>query len=172
MLPEIAASINEFRAKHFRGNKVLGLHLRGLGRDASPAGALRRSSVGRGVIDYDKFVAPVDEYLGKNPDTLVFACSDSQDVIDHLSDRYGSKLLTTSAVRSGFGELHCRAGCKANQGFEFSKYQLGLDVLLDAYLLAEVDYLVHGSSNVTNYVLCLNPSLSSYYVYHDVEHVL
>ena len=168
--PGITKRIEEFYAKHFRGNKVVGLHLRGLGRDASPAGALRRATVAKGEIDYVKFVVPVDKYLDQNPGALVFACSDSQDVIDHLQHRYGSKLIATPSVRSEFGELHSRPNCEANRGFKFSRHRLGLDALLDAYLLARTDFLVHGSSNLTNYVLCLDPLLPSFYVYHDIKH--
>ncbi|MGU9956384.1 MAG: hypothetical protein ACNYPI_01685 [Arenicellales bacterium WSBS_2016_MAG_OTU3] len=56
-----------------------------------------------------------------------------------------------------------------NKGLTFSPYKLGLDVVVETYLLARTNYFVHGTSNVANFVLSVNDRLDSFYVYADVE---
>jgi len=55
-----------------------------------------------------------------------------------------------------------------NKGLSFSPYKLGLDIVMEAYLLARTDYFVHGNSNVANFVVSLNAQLRSCYVYENV----
>ena len=84
--------------------------------------------------------------------------------MNEVIQQYGDRVITFLSSRSDYGEMHIQ-GYPKNQGLVFSPYQLGEDVLLEAYLLAETDYLVHGNSNVSNFVLCKNPDLTASYIY-------
>jgi hypothetical protein len=79
--------------------------------------------------------------------------------------RYGARVLTYDSCHSELGEMHEARGAHD----EFPRYRLGEDVLVEASLLADVDYLVHGNSNVSNFVLCKNPALRSTYAFADVS---
>ena len=41
------------------------------------------------------------------------------------------------------------------------------DILIETEIMSEMDYLVHGNSNITNYVLCKNPYLKAYDIYNS-----
>lgn len=163
--PNVAEVVERFSREHFTGY-VIGLHLRGPGRlDGGTKQFKRRHKLKNGV-PFELYFGFVDRQLAQHPEARVFVCSDSQMVIDECRLKYGERVLTYSATRSDYGEMHV-----ANKTTgEYSGYKLGEDVVAEAYLLARVDYLVHGNSNVTNFVLCLNPALPSHYVYEADSH--
>jgi hypothetical protein len=161
----VQSLINDFERLYFEENEVIGLHLRGLGRNHGGALQMRAKGQSQFEIDYPRFFKFIDHRLVQQPEMKIFVCSDSQIVIDRVYDHYGDIVISYSASRSEFGEMH--ANHQNNQGLDFSPYKLGLDVLVEAYLLARTDYFVHGNSNVANFVLSLNPELESSYTYAD-----
>jgi len=168
--PHVKELIDDFVKANFSETTV-GLHLRGLGRDHGGASQLRaKASKGRSgnsnEIDYEQFFTPVDKALASSPSAKLLVCSDSQTVIDHVCEVYGERVITYGATRSAFGEMH--ANHPKNQGLTFSPYKLGLDIVVEAYLLARTDYFVHGNSNVANFVISLNDTLKAHYVYKDI----
>jgi len=165
--PYVRELIDAFVENNF-AEVTVGLHLRGLGRDHGGAGQLRAKGHKANEIDYQRFFDPVDELLQRHGTAKVLICSDSQDVIDHTVGVYGDRVITYDASRSEFGEMH--ANHPKNAGLEFSPYKLGLDIVVEAYLLSRTNYFVHGNSNVANFVISLNAQLDSTYVYQDVSH--
>lgn len=163
--PQVNEIIDRFKKEYFN-NHVIGLHLRGLGRNHGGAAQLRQQGGGVLAVDYERFFHYIDQRLSIQTDAKIFVCSDSQDVIDHVVDVYQDKVITYDATRSAFGEMHAQH--KHNSGLSFSPYKLGLDVLIEAYLLSKTSYFVHGNSNVANYVLCLDPNIEADYVYQNV----
>jgi len=164
--PTIKRLIDDFVENHFTP-EVIGLHLRGLGRDHGGAGQLREKGGSSNAVDYSRFFKQVDLAFDKMPKAKLLVCSDSQTVIDHVCETYGSRVITYGASRSPFGEMH--ASHPKNEGLSFSPYKLGLDIVVEAYLLARTDFFIHGNSNVANFVISLNDNLDTHYVYHDVE---
>jgi len=163
--PEVCKIVDAFSEKHFT-NKTVGLHLRGMGRNHGGADRLRAKAGGGQGIDYERYFNAVDKYLEKTPSAKIFACSDSQAVIDYIEQVYGDRVITYTSLRSDFGEMH--ADHPENVGLRFSPYKLGLDIVVEAYLLARTNYFVHGNSNVANFVVCLNHQLEANYVYKNV----
>jgi hypothetical protein len=144
----LAAYIAEFAIKRFSGRHVVGLHLRGSGR--IHGGAIYFSEQLRvGWPSYPAYFARVDKHL--TPDSIVLLCTDAGEVVETVTKRYGDRVVVASMILPEKGEPHL-----ANK---YAPYQLGLDVLSDAYLLAKSNVFVHGNSNVSNYVLCLAPKL-------------
>ena len=158
------AIVDAYVNSNFSG-PVVGLHLRGPGRLHGGAAELRRSysDDGQVVIPFDAYFHQVDAALDQMNDGRVFACSDSSEVIEIIQKKYGDKLITNDASRSEFGEMQ-HFGHPENEGLTFDKYNLGMDVLVEALLLSRTTYLVHGNSNVANFVLCNHPELDHYYV--------
>jgi len=159
--PAILEHIAAFRQATFR-SRMIGLHIRGPGRTAGGVPELRRRFGLSDKVPVEAFFLQVDEALRLLPDAGIFACSDSSDVITAIEARYPDRVVTYPAQRSAFGEMH--ANHSRNGGQSFDGHQLGLDVLCEALLLAQTDILVHGNSNVTNFVLCKSPQLLHAYV--------
>jgi hypothetical protein len=160
------AFIEDF-AENFFTRPVIGLHLRGAGRVHGGALEMRAMVQPDGGVPYDLYFDAVDDALETHPDALVFTCSDSLDVIAQVRRRYGDRMLVYPASRSDFGEMH--ENHPENEGRVFSPYKLGLDVVVEAHLLAKSAHFVHGNSNVANYVLCRAPDMPSTYVYQHLE---
>lgn len=86
----------------------------------------------------------------------VLVCSDSSSVIDAAHSRFGRSLITYEAQRSPFGELHHPRS--ENEGYCADPYLLGVDVIVEAHLMARCPVFIHGRSSVSNFVLCKAPS--------------
>lgn len=159
--PEVKAVIDDFVQGHFVG-PVIGAHIRGPGRLDGGSGDMRRQINPEGGVPYDVYFKAVNNALEARPSARILVCSDSSEVIERTRHAYGERVISYAASRSEFGEMH--ADHPENEGLEFSPYQLGLDVLVEAYLMARCDFLVHGNSNVANFVLSANPDLAHEYV--------
>ena len=158
--PHVRAGIEDM-ARQFRP-RMIGLHIRGPGRTDGGVPELRRSFGDGNRVPVERFFEQVEVALRLLPEAGIFACSDSSLVIADIVSRFGDRVLTWPAIRSEFGEMH--AGHAANAGQSFPPYQLGLDVLSEAYLLSRTDIFVHGNSNVANFVLSEAPTLIHAYV--------
>lgn len=153
--------VDQFQASNFR-SPVIGLHIRGQGRRDGGVSRMRKRYTSENQVPYQPFFAQTDEALRLLPSAQIFVCSDSSTVIEHVQERYGERVISWNAQRSPFGEMH--AHHSENKGLEFSPYQLGLDILVEALLLSRTDIFVHGNSNVANFVLCKSPDLIHAYV--------
>jgi hypothetical protein len=89
-------------------------------------------------------------------------------VLDEIHGRYGERVVSYPSQRSQFGEMHV-SGQRENEGQSFNRRSLGEEVLVEAYLLAGAERLIHGNSNLVNFVLCFAPHLQHDYVYRDLE---
>ncbi|NRB19355.1 MAG: hypothetical protein HRU33_17730 [Rhodobacteraceae bacterium] len=165
--PDIRALIDTFQNDHFAG-PVIGLHIRGRGRSlAGGAGLMRYLLDPSEPIPYGAYFAAVDRALLQFPQARIFACSDSTEVLERCKEHYGDRVFSYDATRSAFGEMHCTTS--QSEAVEMSPHKLGIDILIEAYGLANCDFFVHGNSNVANFVLCKSPDLPHDYVYQPVE---
>ena len=150
----VGTGIDHFATTHFRPH-MIGLHIRGSGRWHGVRPSRRRNELH--AVPVENFFCKIDEALRLLPEAGIFAASDSSDVIHAIQARYGDRVVTYPALRSAHGEMHRHH--PANNGQVFPPYRLGLDVLSEAWLLARTNFLVHGTSNVTNFVLCASPHM-------------
>jgi len=162
----IRRNIDEFEKEHFT-TYVIGLHLRGPGRLHGGTRQLKRKYVLKHGVPFGLYFGHVDAALASHPDAKIFVCSDSEMVIGECKARYGDRVLSYTATRSEFGEMHQEYRKSPEK---YSGYKLGEDVIVEGYLLSKTHYFVHGNSNVSNFVLCLNPSQESKYVYAEDPH--
>lgn len=159
---DVVEIIDAFARQHFQ-EPVIGLHIRGAGRLDGGVAERNQTLDLIGGVPLPAYFRAVEQALERRPDARIFACSDSSFVIDSIVERFGERVFIYDATRSPFGELH--AGHPRNAGLQFDRYRLGLDVLVEAYLLSRTDFLVHGNSNVVNFILCQNPELATHYIY-------
>ena len=167
LLPSVRQRIEAFRRTRLKG-RYFGLHIRGAGRTDGGVPTLRNGLPMTAGVPLETYFRSMDRCLRDDEHAAIFACSDSQFVLDEIHDRYGERVISYPSQRSQFGEMHV-SGQRENEGQSFDRRSLGEEVLVEAYLLAGAEYLVHGNSNVVNFVLCLAPHLEHDYVYRDIE---
>jgi hypothetical protein len=164
--PHIQKIISQYKNTHYNQH-IIGLHLRGPGRLHGGMPVFLKKLELKEDVPYQLYFEHVDNYLKDNPNAKIFLCSDSNMIIGECIEKYGDKIITYDSYRSDYGEMH-EIGI-TNDDKSFSKYKLGEDVLVEAYLLAQTDYFIHGNSNVSNFVLCKNPTFKYKYVFEDIN---
>lgn len=161
----VRAMADDFQA-NVLNRPFVGLHLRGPGRLHGGADVMRELLQPGEPIPYRHYFKAVKRALRRNPRALIFACSDSQDVIDKVKKKFGRRVVTYPSTRSSYGEMH--ENHPENGDATYSPFKLGLDVLVEAMILSRAAHFVHGNSNVSNYVLCAAPDMPSTFVYAPI----
>ncbi len=158
----VQQEVDSFKQNFFH-KYIIGLHIRGAGRIHGGVTELRKKYKCENGIPFSLYFESVRKIIQNQSNSKIFACSDSEMVIRRIQQEFGSRVITYSSTRSEFGEMH--ANHIENEGEKFPNFKLGLDVIVEAYLLSYADYFVHGNSNVVNFVLCKSPNLQNNYVY-------
>lgn len=144
---EIAEDVEKFIGNKFN-DRMLGVHIR---MTDAAAGMENRK-----IATLDLYKLHVDKWIKGNPDGSVFLATDDERVVEEFGSRYGQRLLVRQGMRSKDGTSlhgHYDAGVPGN------RIQKGIDVLMDALILARCDFLIRSHSRVTCYTLCINPGL-------------
>lgn len=151
---EIVAAVDDFADANFNRETVLGVHVR---LTDAAAGHENRKSV-----ELDDVFDAVDRWAATNADCGIFLATDDQRAIAAFEERYPGRVIFQECLRSTDGtSIHGHY----DAGVEGSPYTKGLEVLIDALLLARCDHLVRTHSRVTCFTLCWNPQLT----YTDLE---
>lgn len=136
--PDIIAKVDEFAERNFGGGPILAVHLRALDK----------------VFEQDdlseintKYPDMIEAQLTKQPDMKLFLMTDSQEFANWCCERYGTRVVMTTASRSdGQVGLHHRTDVT-------DPSDLGVEVLVDTLLAARCDSFVGlASSNVSVFV--------------------
>lgn len=133
-----------------RFNRLLGIHVRGT--DMYTEGKQHPIPTGD-----TKDFSIIDGLLQKHNLDGIFLCTDTNSTVELFKEHYGEKLITTAAVRQtddSKGGIH-KDGSLGG-GREFHRYQLGLEVITDMYLLSQCNVLLCGPSNVPFTALIYN----------------
>lgn len=163
--PHIQTKITDFIDKNQITNS-LGLHIRGPGRVHGGMQYILDKLVLTEGVPFQIYFKFVDEFLEQDKKARIFLCSDSGFVIEECKKHYGDRVFTYDSLRSEYGELHEEGDSK---NIDLSRYKLGEDIIIEAYLLSKTKFFIHGNSNISNFVLCKNPSLKHKYVFSDVK---
>jgi hypothetical protein len=142
----------------------IGLHIRGAGRIHGGVPRLREHLPKNRGVPLSTYFSQVDAAMDELRCEKLFVASDSEFVISECRARYQDRIICFPSQRSDFGEMHV-AGKPENRGLSFDKPGLGLEVLVEALLLAKSRLFVHGNSNLVNFVLCFNAALKHRDVY-------
>lgn len=137
---------------------AVGLHLRGPGRLHGGAGYLA-DKLGRGRPPYAAYYDAVDRQLASGA-SHVLLCTDAGCVVDRVRNRYGSRVIVSSTITPDTGEPHVSKAADPET--------LGWEALKDVCGLCRCRWLVHGNSNMSNFVLCVAPNLGHQDIYAEV----
>ena len=132
---EVARLIGEWRA---RASHLLGVHLRGTDKVTHPK------------IPLDRFLRPIDAFLAAHPKAVVVLCSDDAGYHKQMRQRYGDALVSASA---GY------ATANIVRDPSIDRFGKGRSALIDALILAHTDYLLKGTSSLSEFAMWYNPAL-------------
>jgi len=102
----------------------------------------------------------------------IYVATDSHYVINRFKKEYGNQAVYIDAYRANNAEdpglIYENAGYWLSHSAEWHQrkpgYIGGATALIDCLLLARCDYLVHTTSNVSNFVSFFNPNIKSVYL--------
>jgi len=148
--PDLADQVAREAAQYAIPGK-LALHMRGPGGLHGGTDWMLWKMGYKGV-PYPEYFKAVDAYLDHH-DVGIFVFSDARETIEKAVQRYGPRVsFRADSLITEKGEGHIT-------GVESDKTTMGRDVVVESYLMAQARHLIHSNSNVTNFVLCLNPDL-------------
>lgn len=160
--PLIQDEIDRF-LESYNNKPYVGLHIRGPERN-SEVMTLRGGFWLQNGVPLNLYFRNLEKVLKETGIHHVLVCSDSNTIIREAQKKFGARVLTYEASRSDTGGMH-----KSNDD-QYDQIKLGVDVIVEAYLLSQSKVLVHGNSNIVNFALCKNADMRSIYVYENVEH--
>jgi len=153
---------NKFMDKYLDHHKI-GVHIRGNG--GTHGGVICMRDVLNKNKEYyyiEKLNNYINNYinnLDSNSNYIIILFTDNNYNLDKFMKLYGDKMVCYDSTRSNddVGEIHLT---KTNNLKIFE------DIVIETEIMSRVDYLIHGNSNITNYVLSKNPNLKSHDIYN------
>ena len=145
---ELKAEIDDIVSREFAGKTVLAVHYRGTDK--------HKKNEGHYIApELQKYIDETQRMVAENKIDRIFLCTDEKETIDIFSEKFPGMVFWNEAYRA---EKDATEGIHLDgKGQrEHHKYLLGKEVILDAYLLSNADYLIHAHSNVTNAAIMLN----------------
>jgi hypothetical protein len=148
--PKILNKIDNFVEQEFKNKNILGIHLRGTDHPYK-----------KNMNDYFEVI---DKYV--NDYDKIFISSDSQERFEKAKQYYGDKVIAYDALRSNNDStpLHMpkyETRWKRNSSYDY-QYKICEDVIVEAYLLSNVNFLICcPGSNVNYFSRSINPSLNA-----------
>lgn len=102
----------------------------------------------------NQFIESVDDLCDKRKVDKIFLCTDETMILEKMRARYGEKIVCTDAYRSSDAQSIHKG--HRNEPRENHHYLAGKEVLIDALILSDCDYLICGYSNVAYAAIVLN----------------
>ncbi|MBR1439614.1 MAG: hypothetical protein IJ589_00165 [Lachnospiraceae bacterium] len=148
--PQIKEQLEE-TAKRFDGYSfVIGVHYRGTDMRA---GTYSDHPVTHILNEY---IDNVERVLDQHPDAVIYLATDEEAAVTTFSNHFGNIVLSQNAFRSA-------ASNSTQDGIHFQennrphhRYQMGLEVLTDAWILSKCSALICGLSNVAGAAVLWN----------------
>ena len=160
--PEVLDKVKEFHKEYLAGKHVIGLHIRGPGKITSGGVALFIQHMKLENPPYQRYFERVEKHLTDS--SVIFLGTDSLDVQGVIKKKYGDRVICSTDYMLPDGETH-----ENSEGF--CKLRLGREALVDGWLLSMSDVFIHGSSNMSNFILCKSPEMPNEDVYEDCYHL-
>jgi len=160
LLPEIHSQV-DCLVSNLHIEDCIGVHMRGPGRHPGVRHMDRHFDLVYGM-PFNEFTKEIDMISDSK---RLFVCSDAAEAIGLFKERYGRRVVTTASLLLQGGEAHEKGEYK-RVGDRLIK-----DALIDALLLSKCKHLIHGNSNVTNFIQAYSPTQSHCDVYQKFYRV-
>jgi hypothetical protein len=172
--PAVLEKVDAFYNEHLKNKICIGVHVRFANAHIAEVPGNRHPTL-------EEYNVEVDAIIQKHPHTplKIYVASDSHFVINHFKARYGDKIAAIEAYRAPgvedpgliYGNANYWLAHPAEWHQSKPGYYGGLTTLMDCLLLARCHYLVHTTSNVSNFVVFFNPTITSVYLPRTAPYV-
>jgi hypothetical protein len=149
--PHIEELVRENLKKFNFHNKTLGVHFRGQDMKYAPGHPFPPTE--KQMLDN------TDELLKKYNLEKIFVVTIIQEYNDLFIEKYGGKVVYTDSFRMSTQKKNVFNTHPRDNHF----YLLGLEILIDAFLLSKCDGILCGDSNITEFVKFINPDFQFVY---------
>jgi len=129
---------------------IVGMHIRGPLRIHGCTALMIRDQKWT-APPYQQYFEGFESLRGQFPGAWIYLATDSHEVVEAVRERYGDRVILHTACRPAKGEPHLDPDVQVN------RISLGVDVLMDMLMLAACDAVVHGNSNLTNFLQAYVP---------------
>lgn len=166
--PAIMNECNEFYREQMANKVCISVHVR-------YAGA--HNSEKPGAVQIEDYFYEIDQLIPHiNQDYIIFLATDSNYVVKEFQKKYKKNVVFTDAIRSEhMEEVHLifdNPDYWLSHPEEFHQkkpgYKGGKDALIDCLLLSHGEYLIHTTSNVSDFATFFNPEIKSIFVPRNI----
>ena len=151
--------IDSFFENNFKGNRVIGVHVRGAEHNDEITVYCKK-----GALSIDHYIREINKYLKTFPAAKIFIASDNEKSVEALKSEYGDKLMFFDSLRLQESDDTLVSGVH-HPNSKYGGAARGKEVLIECLLLARCDYFIHGKSNVSNAATFFNPTLDHVDIY-------
>lgn len=130
---------NHFKTLGIENDDIIGVHYRGTDY---------KNNYGSHPvsIQVEDYYPVIDNILKKKPNAIIFLATDDNEALSDFCKRYGSKIVYYRDTERSDGNVAII--CKETHR-ENNKYELGYEVIRDAYTLSQCKFLIAGLSQVS-----------------------
>lgn len=145
VLPKLTDIVKTF-CRRMDSENVLGIHIRSTDQYQDNCGHFPGQKP-----CLERYLELIDYAVFRNRHTMIYAASDSQQIIEWLGDNFRN-MITYDCNRST-----CNTAIHKDQAL--MGYQIGEDVLVESLILSRCQYFIASPSNVSSMVTYWNPDL-------------
>ena len=171
----VTEKVDAFYSKNMQNYLCIGVHVRFANAHAHEVPGGRHPTI-------KQYFAEIDAIVKSNSHQKIkiYIATDSHQVIAQFKQRYDSNLIYIDAYRASGAEdpgliyenpsywlQHPAEWHKKKAGFNG-----GLTALMDCLLLTRCDYLIHTTSNLSNFVVFFNPTIKSIYLPRSAPYIV
>lgn len=124
-------------------NYIIGIHIRGTDKD---------NCIGGRKIIPSEYFKYIDFLLEKNKDAVIFLATDTPSYIKTFTDTYNDKCIYINDILRSNLNIFLDTS-------ESNNYKKGEDVLIDCLCLSKCNFLLYGSSAVSEFAIYFNLDL-------------
>lgn len=129
---------NKFYIKNIKGNKVLGIHLRG--------SSYKTSANHPSPPTFNQIKYKINDLIKKEKFKKIFLCTEDKGYMNYMKKEFGKKILYLNAYRS-YNDDAFKIYPRNNH-----RYNLGKEILIDTLILMKCHTFLYTRTNVSTFV--------------------
>lgn len=143
--PHIQNKIDQFVARNFSNNYIIGIHYRGTDKNSS--------------VSFDEVKNKILEISKDKQNYKIFVATDVNAFINYMIKQFGDKVSYTNAIRSFNGDAIHHHASGWDVPVKNNRYTLGEEAVIDCYLLSKTNIMIKTESNLNDVASLISPSL-------------
>lgn len=146
--------------KNHKNKYKIGLHIRGSGHLHNGTKVYRKKFKMINKIPIPEYINHLEKKIKEiEGEYTIIIFTDNNFVINYFKERYDIVTYDSERADNFYGEVHVHTKNKK------LKEKLCEDIIVETLIMSQCNYLIHGMSNITNFVQCYNPKLNNKNIY-------